>query len=82
MKKEIKKNNDKTGSSESPESPARRKIIKKAAYIAPTIIVLGVLSPIEAMAQVSGLPPPPPPPGESSSSSIPDYQPKDQRKKK
>ena len=61
MKKEMNNNKDTTAGPENPQSPARRKIIKKAAYIAPTIIVLGVLSPIEAVA----LPSPPPPPGPS-----------------
>ena len=48
--------------SESPESTSRRKLLKKAAYVAPTIVVLGVLSPIDAVA-ISG---PPPPPGQLS----------------
>ncbi len=50
MKKEIKKNIDKSVSPKGPESHVRRKVIKKAAYIAPTLIVLGVLSPIDAVA--------------------------------
>jgi len=61
MKREVDNNNDKTADSEKPESPERRKIIKKAAYIAPTVIVLGVLSPIDAVAQIGSDPPPGPP---------------------
>ncbi len=44
---------------ESPESISRRKVLKKAVYVAPTIIVLGVLSPLDAVAFPSGPPPPP-----------------------
>ena len=75
MKKENKKDNDKGAGPDSPESHSRRKVIKKAAYIAPTIIVLGVLSPIEAVA----LPSPPPPP-ESPLSPL--YQPQNEPEKK
>ncbi len=75
MKKEIKENSDKSASPENPESHSRRKVIKKAAYIAPTIIVLGVLSPIEAVA----LPSPPPPP-ESPLSPL--YKPQNEPEKK
>ncbi len=38
------------------ESPSRRKVLKKAVYIAPTLISLGTLSSISL-----GQPPPPPP---------------------
>lgn len=45
-------------------SPERRELIKKTAYVAPTIVVLGALSPLSsAMAQI-GSPPPPPSPSD------------------
>ena len=62
-------------SAEKPASIDRRKVLKKAAYVAPTIVVLGVLSPIDAVA----LPSPPPPPGSPLS---PLYQPQDDPRKK
>ena len=44
---------------------SRRKVLKKAAYVAPALIILGVVTPLEASAQLpSGGPPDPPPPGE------------------
>ena len=59
-------------SPENPESISRRKVLKKAAYVAPAIIVLGVLSPIDAVALPSGDPPDPPP---SENPLSPFYQP-------
>ena len=57
--KEVKIDDKNQGKNvESPESPARRKALKKAAYVAPALIVLGVLTPIKATA-ISQPPPPP-----------------------
>jgi len=51
-----------------PESVSRRRILKKAAYVAPSLIILGVVTPIEAAGQSGFTYPPPPPTGQTGPS--------------
>jgi len=55
-----------TGSKHQSVDENRRKLVKKAAYVAPAIVVLGLMTLGSAKAQVSGLEPPPGPGGQQN----------------
>jgi hypothetical protein len=50
--------NSKDNLEQQPNSPERRKVLKKAAYVAPVVISLGLLNPISS-AHAWSVPPPP-----------------------
>lgn len=55
--------NDNNEKQETAQSPERRKLLKKAAWVAPTVVVLGVAAPLEkAFADSFGGTPPSDPP--------------------
>jgi len=60
MKEKIYGNDTPSDQIEEPDSPARRKVLKKAVYVAPVLVTLGVLTPINsAFAGLSDVPCPP-----------------------